>query len=74
MEDRSRCTECGRVMSTGDNHRRCKMCRMKDNPKEEKIIHHYDANPELDKAAKEAFEAGMSYGKYMMYLQQKGKK
>ena len=66
MDNRSVCTECGRVMSPGDSHRRCKECRMQANPKEVKVIHHYDANKKLDQDAAEAHRQKLSYGKWQM--------
>ena len=62
----SYCTECGRIMSVGDTHRKCKMCRKREYAKEERVVHHFDANPQLDHDAAEAAAAGISYGRWRM--------
>ena len=53
-------------MNIGDTHRKCEYCRKKEYHKEEKVIHHFDANPQLDRDAAEAAAAGYSYGKWRM--------
>lgn len=68
------CVACGAKLPEGDSHRHCPECRKKykeKNKEKENVIHHFDANPELDKDAKEANDAGLSYGKWMLQQQLK---
>lgn len=69
--ERSYCLECGRLMSAGDTHKRCRSCRGYNYVKEPKHVKHFDANEKLDRDAAEAFKLGMSYGQYKNMLYQK---
>lgn len=66
------CVSCGAEMPEGDTRTKCADCRKRyKESKEAKVIHHYDANKKLDQDAKAAFDAHMTYGKYVSMLHQK---
>lgn len=65
------CVTCGRVLDNNDKHTQCLDCRIAQREREEakkerRLNPNFHVNEKLDQDAKEAYEHGLSYGRWKM--------